>query len=440
MRTRAVQWLYSELPRLAELGIIDSATADRLRNHYGEVEPNRPGRTALLAFGILGTILIGAGVILVLAHNWDDLSRPVRAVLSFLPLAMSQCIALWVINRRPESLPWRESSSSMVFLMIGASISLVAQTYNISGDFSLFILTWALLGLPLAYVLDALIPALLYLSSITAWACNTMAEDGFAAGYWLLLAMLVPFAISLVRKDRFHPRLTTLLWAACISVTVAAGVTIERVWPGLWIIVYASIFALIFLCGEFWFAKAEGFWTRPLRHFGAGGILVLSFLLTFEWPWREIGWHCHRWDRIADTPWRALPDLILGGIVPLAAITLLVTTWRRKQPLGLVLGLAPIIAVCGFGVAASFGEYAGSAAIFDLYLFAIGLWLLVTGIRIPLQGQMNLGLFVISSLIVARFFDCDLDFLLRGLLFIALGIAFLVTNIILIRRKGSASE
>jgi len=437
---KAIQWLYDEVPRLVAGGVLDPASAEKLRAHYGEVAPSRPGRLAVLIFGILGAVLIGAGIILVLGHNWDNLTRPVRAVLSFLPLVLAQCLSLWAVTRRPASAAWRESTAALQFLMIGASISLVAQTYNISGDLPAFILTWTLLGLPLIYLMNAVIPALFYLWGISEWACHIRWEDGFSAGYWLLLAALAPFAVPLLRSDRYQPRVTLLLWAVCVSVTVAAGVTIERVLPGLWIILYASLFALLFLAGEFWFGDAEGFWTRPLRHFGGGGVLVLAFMLTFEWPWEEIGWHYYRWSHVSDEPWRVLPDVVLGGLVPLAAIVLLATTWRRKQLLGLLLGLAPLMAVFGYGIASKTGTYALAAGLFDVYLLVAGIWLLVTGIRIPRQGQMNIGLLLISALIIARFFDSDLDFLLRGLIFIGLGVAFLVTNIIMVRRKGAVHE
>ena len=99
-----------------------------------------------------------------------------------------------------------------------------------------------------------------------------------------------------------------------------------------------------------------------------------------------------------------------------------------------------MLAVCGYAIASLTDAHAAAAGLFDVYLLAIGLWLLITGIRIPRQGQMNVGLLVISALIVARFFDTDLDFLLRGLMFIGLGIAFLVTNVVMIRRKGASRE
>ena len=53
---------------------------------------------------------------------------------------------------------------------------------------------------------------------------------------------------------------------------------------------------------------------------------------------------------------------------------------------------------------------------------------------------MNVGLLVMAALILARFFDSDLNFLLRGLIFIALGIAFLMANLMMLRRKGVSHE
>ena len=49
-------------------------------------------------------------------------------------------------------------------------------------------------------------------------------------------------------------------------------------------------------------------------------------------------------------------------------------------------------------------------------------------------------LLAVTALIVARFFDSDITFLLRGLLFIALGVAFLITNMAMLRRKGVRRE
>lgn len=131
---------------------------------------------------------------------------------------------------------------------------------------------------------------------------------------------------------------------------------------------------------------------------------------------------------------------MLGGVVPIAALILLVTAVRRKTPLGLLFGPVPILAVLGYALSSITETYALAAGLFDLYLLVAGLWLLITGLQVNKQGQMNVGLLTVTALFVARFFDSDLPFLLRGLIFIALGIAFLVTNLFMLRRKGANHE
>ena len=85
--------MYEELPQLVARGVLAPDAAERLRAHYGPVETAKPARLAIAFFGILGALLIGAGIILLLGHNWENLTRPVRAFLSFLPLLLAQGLA-----------------------------------------------------------------------------------------------------------------------------------------------------------------------------------------------------------------------------------------------------------------------------------------------------------------------------------------------------------
>ena len=49
--------------------------------------------------------------------------------------------------------------------------------------------------------------------------------------------------------------------------------------------------------------------------------------------------------------------------------------------------------------------------------------------------RMNLGLAVLSLTILMRFFDTDLSFVVRGLVFIAIGAGFLYMNMRLMRLR-----
>ncbi|MEW6448983.1 MAG: DUF2157 domain-containing protein, partial [Bacillota bacterium] len=155
MDKKKIKWLYSELPLLIDKQIISEESAQRLRQYYGDVEEGSGRRMAFIVFGILGAALIGAGIILILAHNWDALSRTFRTVLALAPLIIAQSLAGWVIWRRSESASWREGTATFLMFAVGASIALISQTYHISGGGDSFLLTWMLLSVPLVYLMRA---------------------------------------------------------------------------------------------------------------------------------------------------------------------------------------------------------------------------------------------------------------------------------------------
>ncbi len=54
MNKKAIRWLYGELPRLVEQGVLTPDADAKLRAHYGVVEEARPARLAVIIFGVLG--------------------------------------------------------------------------------------------------------------------------------------------------------------------------------------------------------------------------------------------------------------------------------------------------------------------------------------------------------------------------------------------------
>jgi uncharacterized membrane protein YgaE (UPF0421/DUF939 family) len=50
-------------------------------------------------------------------------------------------------------------------------------------------------------------------------------------------------------------------------------------------------------------------------------------------------------------------------------------------------------------------------------------------------AETNAGMLLLTALIVMRFFDTDVGFLVRGLAFIGAGVGFLVVNMLLLKRR-----
>jgi hypothetical protein len=49
---------------------------------------------------------------------------------------------------------------------------------------------------------------------------------------------------------------------------------------------------------------------------------------------------------------------------------------------------------------------------------------------------VNSGMLMLAILIIARFFDSNIDFITKGAVFIVIGIAFLAANVMIARRIG----
>ena len=431
-----VAWLYEQLPTLVSSRIVPAEIAERLRQHYGEPEQPSGRRLAVVLFGILGAVLIGGGVILLVAHNWDGLSRPTRVALACAPLLAAIVLAGWVLLRRRESVLWCEGAATYWGLTIGSTISLVAQTYNISGDFGQFMLTWTLLGLPIIYLMRACLPAVLYLVGITVWAGDAQFSHKQPAWFWVLAVLLVPYLWRLFRKDRYQPRLALVSWVWALCLCVATGFTLK--WAnGWWAGVYAGLLAAMCMAGVIWFGEAPDDWRRPLQTVGGVGVVVMSAVLTFKEPLGDlVRFQSHDFVKLMQAD---RVDFALWLALLLAAVGLcwLCVQQRRQSwlavfgALPVVVGLAHLLVVWGAGVTVLL-------VLFNLYLAALGVMTMVVGLRTERLGIVNVGMGILAVLIIARFFDSDLSFVARGLVFIVVGCAFLVTNVVLTRRKGVA--
>ncbi|MDP6980946.1 MAG: DUF2157 domain-containing protein [Myxococcota bacterium] len=74
--------MHRELPGWVERRLVSADGADRLREHYAVPDSSK---LVFLLLGVLGAAVIGGGIILLVAHNREDLSRFDRALLT-LPL------------------------------------------------------------------------------------------------------------------------------------------------------------------------------------------------------------------------------------------------------------------------------------------------------------------------------------------------------------------
>lgn len=427
-----IQWLNKELPVLESEGVISDKTASGIKDYYTKQTASGL-HWAVIAFAVLGSLLIGSGIILLFAHNWEDLTRPTRAVLSFAPISIGAALSLVALIKNGGT-ALRESAGLFHALAVGASIALIGQTYHLPSNTPAFLMSWSLLILPLIFILRSTGVFLIYLGLIWGWSTVAQQDYGHAAGYWLLIIPPVIRLAYLVKKNRYSVDALISFFGLLIALCLSLGFVFERTLPGLWIVAYSSLLSAAGLIGIHYYKDAEGF-SNPPKTAGLIGITILAYLFTFTFFWDEIGWSYYR----SSWHYRLWGNWLDGGIT-----FILLTGWasaavkafRRNSLETILLSAFPLLSGgCFLLCSASTQFETACALIFNAFLLLFGIMYIVLGCRHTKMRQLNGGMMALSVLLVTRFFDNDFGFLAKGLAFIALGICFLSVNIVMAKRK-----
>tara|TARA_R110000744_G_scaffold171848_1_gene290353 strand:- start:391 stop:684 length:294 start_codon:yes stop_codon:yes gene_type:complete len=76
----------------------------------------------------------------------------------------------------------------------------------------------------------------------------------------------------------------------------------------------------------------------------------------------------------------------------------------------------------------------------NLMVLALGITTIKIGADKFHFGILNYGLIIITALVVCRFFDTNMSFVIRGLLFVFVGLGFFLTNYIMLKKQKSRVE
>jgi uncharacterized membrane protein len=441
---RAVRWLRGQLPALIASGAISSENARAIERHYESNESRTNFGFVILA--TVGVALVGAGVILLIAHNWDELSRETRTVIAFLPLLIAQALLVFVLMRRNESRPWREAVAILDVAAVATAISLIGQTYQIQGSFADFMRVWLLLSIPIVYLLRTTFGAIVYILGTMVWLFSRETFLAHALNpmlFWVLLLLAVPYFWIRFRDNRDSRETATLAIVLAVAVLFGVGFTADFAKADLGGVAFAGLLAAIYLCGMKFFPRQDER-LHIVALLGGIGVGVTAVVLSFESSWhmrREMSWG----ERTAIQNLALAVELLFPAVaVALAGLEI----FRRRFQFSLAAAALPIVAAVAWGIV-HLCEFPSehlhktrysfaAAAMINCYGLLLGIDILARGIRTNSIAHANFGLLLIAALAISRFFDSDLSFLTRGLGFIVVGAGFLIANILLFRKRAAA--
>lgn len=389
-------WLRQELDGWLADRLITGSQARKLLQRYGladdgcarEADTRHAGR--LIA--VLGSILVGIGVLLIVGANWEEIPHLLRLVLLLGSIGVCYRLGYELAYERRTAVAGGTALLLLGSLLYGSSIFLIAQMYHVGGHGGeqQGLIYWVAGVLPLAYVLRSRLQLGLALVLAELWFCLELGELHWTSGEGVLSALLASGCLIFV-GGLYHRRSNAPEGFAEVYTGLAAPV-----------------------------------------------VLVALYGLSFQDAWGS-----YSYDPIPEPQvwfWLA-PVLLAAGV---GALLLLsrhgrsdrVTAAEAAAVLGLTVVAGAVVAhvAVGAGLGGE-GHHLWPAVLSNLLLLSAEVGLVAVGVQRGRAGLINLGLTFFGLHVVTRYFDIFGDLLPGGLMFVGAGVLLLLGGIALDRGR-----
>jgi hypothetical protein len=382
-----------ELDRLRGLGVITDEIYQSIEEFYASQGDNK--KSFFNFFITTGCLLIGLGIILLFAYNWSKIGRGVKTGILISSVLTGQIFFYFSLKKKREFV---SGAGVFLILMVGLSIAMVSQMYNISGEDQGFYLAWATLSIPVLYFTKGGINTLIYGFVLYMY----QSSDGYILIYMLLG---LPIFLFSRKKDGMGALVeTTSKVLFLVGLMAWYGKFSDNSKAGL--LLYSALFA--------------GVYTFPLglKKIGEQLTIIMAYFLTFKKDY--IFSHELVYDKVF---W----------VSALFYIIVLVLLFIRKEDFkNIILWNIPLIILPLF---LSWGFI-----FYNIYFLIIGGNFIYEGFKRGDVRSFNNGSLIVGGLIATRFFDYKISTLTRGLVFILLGGALIAGNLYMSRKRGGSVE
>lgn len=416
--------IIKDLPELVEKNVITASTAKEIEQYYA-LKPKAENTNLLAIFGSLGGILVGLGFILIFAHNWDTFSRTYKTLLALLPLLLFQVSTGYGIIKQKSTL-WKNVSGTLLFFSIGASIALVGQIYNIPGDVGSYLCSWIIVCLPILYLLRSNTIAFLLL----LFSTNYATETGYFTYpihtpwfYLLFIAAIIPYYLDLLKQKPNSHVTRAFNWLLPLSIIISFGSFIDNA-HNFGFILYGLLLCTLYNIGTLPSFRKK--WENGYSQLGALGIITILTIMSFKFAWLFIKMR------------NPIPETHLLVICLTLFISCIGISYKAHKK-GIKLNSFHAVAVVLPVIYMVSVQSTNLALILsNLTVLALGIDCIRRGINLLDFKTLNFGLLIIAILIICRFFDTQISFAIRGILFLVMGGGFFTANYFLAKKKKTS--
>jgi uncharacterized membrane protein len=412
-----------DLDELVAKGLLGEDAAQNIRNYYA----NKRGVSNSSLVGIftaIGSLLVGLGIILLVAHNWDALAFGVKIFFAFLPLALAQLFCFFTLWKRGGNKVLRESSGTLLVLSIASAISLISQIYQIDGDIGDFLSLWILLSIVGVYLMQSSISwIILLIASIGYLQASGQYEEYISAAFVL---SLLPYYVWLYRTNPEANALRFFNWLYPIALIISS-MSLSEDGEEYGLLVLLSISSFYYVFGKKYIFEIH----QRLNGYmviGAMGIILSLIILSFEKNWR----------RLIEQGFNSdirMPMLLIG-LFSILSVVVFYKLNKNNQKLDSDFNVFEwAFLLAPFFIFLTYTSDTFAVAIDNVIVFAIGILNIRRGMKQEHLGILNLGFSILGLFVIIRFFDDSWSFLLRGALFVLVGVGMFVANYVMIRKR-----
>lgn len=409
------EWLQAELAHWRAGGLITPEQEAAILARYPAPPAAGSGRTTAVV-SLLGAILLGAGALLFIAHNWWQIPSLVKlgGIIALIAGAHGAGYWLWQVKGT-----YPRTGHALILvgcLLFGAGIWLVAQIFHLKAHWPNGLLFWALGSLPVAWALGSRPVLALGAVLLGLWSAFEQAVFGQVSWYFL------PLWAALVAPPAYRLKAVETLWIGIVSTGWWVGANAlewgqgTRDWEEVALFLALGLYGAALLAVG-WQHRGRADLAPLAAPYLLGGALVAlvgAYALSFRW---EVAW------AVDQLP--AWPFWTLAGC--LNAVTALGAVIRMRSGSGAD-GWLPAAGVAAFGLALYAGVIAGGwlrDLATNLVVFGGALGAVAWGFRHQVAALVNIGLLIFVLQVITRYFDMFYSMLDRSFFFLIGGVLLL---------------
>lgn len=399
------KWLENEGPKWVDQNIISDEQYQRILSQYDHKQQN------LSILTVLGSVLVGLGILSFIAANWQQIPQFYRLILIVLLMCgfYTGGSALYRKGHRNAG----PALLGLGLLSFGGGIFLIAQMYHLTSNSVSTFVVWSIAGLALLYLYGGRYLFMLTTVILTIAQFYSMIQFDHFSFVTIGLTILGLGYYALREKDK-------LLGVAAVGSTLIQSL--------IWLGVYDLSFFWIYILLAVFYTLGD----LLQRHISRIGIQLVPLITAFA-----VG----TWFAFMDFPYRSLAEVLaelpIGLFCMLWIILFAVSMGLKYRNYGRAMySLADWILLLPAFLIGN-----GNDWLYLILLFIYALFVLLDGYRVQNRVRVNIGTLLFLFITLLSYMKLTRDFMDKSLMFITGGcILFGLSWLLNRRRKQMLNE